>query len=141
PVHDKQPPHRQLPIIHKKIKPHSLIPSPSLPQIIHSFNPLTAKQTSHSTTHTTHQLIHSTLPENNCIHRLQQTIQALTNQRYHIPILTTHTKKPVHQFLHQTQTTNLFHLVISTQTHPQQKPHPKLLHPLFNPFDLQPPHL
>ncbi|WP_186307464.1 HAD hydrolase-like protein, partial [Staphylococcus epidermidis] len=65
----------------------------------------------------------------------------LTNQPYHIGILTTHTKKAVHQFLHQTQTTNLFHLLISTQTHPQQNPHPKLLHPLFNPFHLKPQNL
>ncbi|WP_398572886.1 HAD hydrolase-like protein, partial [Staphylococcus epidermidis] len=138
PLHHREPTHPQLRVVHKKINPHSLIPSPSLPQIIQSCNPLTPKQTSHSTNHTTHQLIHSTLPQNNSIHPLQQTIQPLTNQGYHIPILTTHTKKPLHQFLHQTQTTNLFHLLISTQTHPQQNPHPKLLHPLFNPFHLKP---
>ena len=42
------------------------------------------------------------------------------------------------RFLEETQTRNLFDLVISTETHAEEKPHPKVLDPLFNAFDVEP---
>ncbi|MDU1489000.1 MAG: HAD-IA family hydrolase [Staphylococcus epidermidis] len=111
PVHDKEAAHRQLGIIDKKIKPDSVMGSGSLGEIIESFNGVTGKETSDWTKDTSQELI---------------------------GIVTSDTKKGVDQFLEETQTRNLFDLVISTETHAEEKPHPKVLDPLFNAFDVKP---
>ena len=138
PVHDKEAAHRQLGIIDKKIKPDSVMGSGSLGEIIESFNGVTGKETSDWTRDTSQELIDSRVPENNWIDGVQETIQALRNEGYHIGIVTSDTKKGVDQFLEETQTRNLFDLVISTETHAEEKPHPKVLDPLFNAFDVEP---
>ena len=138
PVHDKEAAHRQLGIIDKKIKPDSVMGSGSLGEIIESFNGVTGKETSDWTRDTSQELIDSRVPENNWIDGVQETIQALRKEGYHIGIVTSDTKKGVDQFLEETQTRNLFDLVISTETHAEEKPHPKVLDPLFNAFDVEP---
>ncbi len=121
PVHDKEAAHRQLGIIDKKIKPDSVMGSGSLGEIIESFNGVTGKETSDWTRDTSQELIDSRVPENNWIDGVQETIQALRNEGYHIGIVTSDTKKGVDQFLEETQTRNLFDLVISTETHAEEK--------------------
>ncbi|WP_392390689.1 HAD hydrolase-like protein, partial [Staphylococcus hominis] len=68
-------------------------------------------------------------------------MQSLPQQHYKIPILTTHSQKPLTQFLQQTHSKHPFHLLISTQPHPPQKPNPQLLKPLFHHYHLKPQHL
>lgn len=93
PVHDKEAAHRQLGIIDKKIKPDSVMGSGSLGEIIESFNGVTGKETSDWTRDTSQELIDSRVPENNWIDGVQETIQALRNEGYHIGIVTSDTKK------------------------------------------------
>ena len=65
----------------------------SLIVIIESFNGVTGKETSDWTKDTSQELIDSRVPENNWIDGVQETIQALRNEGYHIGIVTSDTKK------------------------------------------------
>lgn len=67
--------------------------SGSLGEIIESFNGVTGKETSDWTRDTSQELIDSRVPENNWIDGVQETIQALRNEGYHIGIVTSDTKK------------------------------------------------
>ena len=44
----------------------------------------------------------------------------------------------MNQFLEETQSKSLFDLIISTETHAEEKPNPKVLAPLFDAYDVSP---
>ena len=138
PVHDKEVAHRQLGIIDDKIVPDSVMGSGSLGDMIKSFNDVTGQDTTDWTRDTSQELVDTRVPENNWIEGVQDVIQELRNEGYKIGIVTSDTKKGVNQFLEETQSKSLFDLIISTETHAEEKPNPKVLAPLFDAYDVSP---
>ena len=138
PVHDKEAAHRQLGIIDDKVVPDSIMGSGSLAEVIKSFDDVTGQDTSDWTRDTSQELVDTREPDNKWIEGVQDTIQELRNEGYRIGIVTGDTKKGVDHFLEETNTRHLFDLVISTETHAEEKPHPKVLDPLFNAYDVLP---
>lgn len=138
PVHDKEVAHRQLGIIDDKIVPDSVMGSGSLGEMIKSFDDVTGQDTSEWTRNTSQELVDSREPENHWIDGVHDTIVALRQDGYKIGIVTSDTNKGVTQFLEATQTKDLFDLVISTETHAEEKPSPKVLDPLFEAYDVKP---
>ena len=138
PVHDKEVAHRQLGIVDDKIVPDSIMGSGSLGDMIKSFNKVTGEDTSDWARNTSQELVDTRVPENNWIEGVQETIQELRNEGYKIGIVTSDTKKGVDQFLEETQSKELFDLIISTETHAEEKPNPKVLNPLFDAYDVSP---
>lgn len=138
PVHDKEVAHRQLGILDDKIVPDSVMGSGSLGEMIKSFDDVTGQDTSEWTRNTSQELVDSREPENHWIDGVYDTIVALRQDGYKIGIVTSDTNKGVTQFLEVTQSKDLFDLVISTETHAEEKPSPKVLDPLFEAYDVKP---
>ena len=138
PVAHKETAHRQLGIIDDAIVPSSVMGSGSLDEIITAFGNLAGQDVSKWTRTASQSLIDERQPEHNWITGVYETIQQLRVKGYKIGIVTSDTKKGVDQFLEETQTRNLFDLVISTETHAAEKPDPKVLAPLFEAFDVKP---
>lgn len=138
PVHDKEVAHRQLGILDDKIVPDSVMGSGSLGEMIKSFDDVTGQDTSEWTRNTSQELVDSREPENHWIDCVYDTIVALRQDGYKIGIVTSDTNKGVTQFLEATQSKDLFDLVISTETHAEEKPSPKVLDPLFEAYDVKP---
>lgn len=138
PVHDKEVAHRQLGILDDKIVPDSVMGSGSLGEMIKSFDDVTGQDTSEWTRNTSQELVDSREPENHWIDGVYDTIVALRQDSYKIGIVTSDTNKGVTQFLEATQSKDLFDLVISTETHAEEKPSPKVLDPLFEAYDVKP---
>lgn len=138
PVHDKEVAHRQLGILDDKIVPDSVMGSGSLGEMIKSFDDVTGQDTSEWTRNTSQELVDSREPENHWIDGVYDTIVALRQDVYKIGIVTSDTNKGVTQFLEATQSKDLFDLVISTETHAEEKPSPKVLDPLFEAYDVKP---
>ncbi|WP_186311819.1 HAD hydrolase-like protein, partial [Staphylococcus aureus] len=87
---------------------------------------------------TTQKLLDQPIPEINSVQRVKQPLIHFKPKPYQLPILTTHTKKPLQQFLPHTNLTSFFHFIISTQPHAYHNPNPKLLSPLFHQYNLHP---
>ena len=138
PVHDKEVAHRQLGILDDKIVPDSVMGSGSLGEMIKSFDDVTGQDTSEWTRNTSQELVDSREPENHWKDGDYDTIVALRQDGYKIGIVTSDTNKGVTQFLEATQSKDLFDLVISTETHAEEKPSPKVLDPLFEAYDVKP---
>ena len=138
PVHDKEVAHRQLGILDDKIVPDSVMGSGSLGEMIKSFDDVTGQDTSEWTRNTSQELVDSREPENHWTDGVYDTIVALRQDGYKIGIVTSDTNKGVTQFLEATQSKDLFDLVISTETHAEEKPSPKVLDPLFEAYDVKP---
>ncbi|MCM3482776.1 MAG: HAD family hydrolase [Staphylococcus warneri] len=138
PVHDKEVAHRQLGILDDKIVPDSVMGSGSQGEMIKSFDDVTGQDTSEWTRNTSQELVDSREPENHWIDGVYDTIVALRQDGYKIGIVTSDTNKGVTQFLEATQSKDLFDLVISTETHAEEKPSPKVLDPLFEAYDVKP---
>ncbi|MEX2949330.1 HAD family hydrolase [Staphylococcus warneri] len=138
PVHDKEVAHRQLGILDDKIVPDSVMGSGSLGEMIKSFDDVTGQDTSEWTRNTSQELVDSREPENHWIGGVYDTIVALRQDGYKIGIVTSDTNKGVTQFLEATHSKDLFDLVISTETHAEEKPSPKVLDPLFEAYDVKP---
>lgn len=98
----------------------------------------TGQDTSEWTRNTSQELVDSREPENHWIDGVYDTIVALRQDGYKIGIVTSDTNKGVTQFLEATQSKDLFDLVISTETHAEEKPSPKVLDPLFEAYDVKP---
>ncbi|WAE41546.1 HAD family hydrolase [Staphylococcus pasteuri] len=138
PVHDKEVAHRQLGIMDDKIVPDSVMGSGSLGEMIKSFDNITGQDTSEWARNTSQELVDSREPENNWIEGVYDTIVELRKKGYKIGIVTSDTNKGATQFLEATQSTSLFDLVISTETHAEEKPNPKVLDPLFAAYNVKP---
>ena len=137
PVHDKEVAHRQLGIIDDKIVPDSVMGSGSLGDMIKSFNDVTGQDTTDWTRDTSQELVDTRVPENNWIEGVQDVIQELRNEGYKL-VLSQAIRKRRESILEETQSKSLFDLIISTETHAEEKPNPKVLAPLFDAYDVSP---
>ena len=116
PVAHKETAHRQLGIIDDAIVPSSVMGSGSLDEIITAFGDLAGQDVSKWTRTASQSLIDERQPEHNWITGVYETIQQLRVKGYKIGIVTSDTKRNT-SVLEETNSSELFDLVISTETH------------------------